>query len=156
MCISSKFQPEEKILRIVFHPQNFTDGGKPKSNIFRSRKGEDEVSVIRYDYTNPDFCKNYGKKIQNPPKTNFYGFALILVKEITKTGSEIIFTPRKKKKSRFYNPYHADIKIGYVCTKGEPLPAEYQYKVDEMKEKARLYKDGNPKSECWKGEKDLV
>jgi hypothetical protein len=157
MCLSSEFKPKEKILRIVFHPKNFRKDGKPKSNIFRSRTGEDEVSVIRFDFTNPDFCKQYGKKIQNPRvKQQFHGFALILVDEIHNADCDIVFTPRNDEGTKFYNPYHSDIKIGYVCNRGEELPAEYQFKVNEMKEKCRIYEDENPETDKWTGEKEMI
>lgn len=151
MAIPNKISLTEKILRIVFHPMNFTKTKRLKSNAFKSRYGEDELSVIRFDFCSANFCKKYGKEIQNPKgKRNFCGFALINAQEVIDCDAEIEFTPRKK------NPYHADIKIGYICEKGKQLPANYQYKVDEMTRKARYYEDPNPKSEKWEGESNIT
>ncbi|HBX51633.1 MAG: hypothetical protein A2W98_02315 [Bacteroidetes bacterium GWF2_33_38] len=151
MSIPKEISVAEKILRVVFHPMNFNSSMKLKSNSFKSKPGEDEVSVIRFDFCDANFCKKYGKEIQNPyNRRNFCGFALLNAKEVFECDAEIEFTPRKTS-----NPYHADIKIGFIAEQGKQLPAEFQFKVDEMTRKARFYEDQNPDSTKWEGKENI-
>ncbi len=127
----------EVIVRVIFYPQNVTKDRKTlKANAFRSPPEIDEVSVIRLNYSNEDFCKQHGKNIQNPENERaYFGLAKISCSDIRNAKADVVSSPLKN------NLAHADIKIGYVCQRGEQLPSEYRLKVDEMAKKAILYED---------------
>jgi hypothetical protein len=141
---------EEKIVRVLFHPHNFNNSGKIRSNVYRSPSGKDEVSVIRLDYCTANFCKSRGKKIQRPEeKKAYFGLAVLIADEIRSLNAEVVHTPEKE------NIYHADIKIGFVPQKNEELPSQFKFIVDELVRLARYYKDPNPEIDEWHGE-DLI
>lgn len=127
----------EVIVRVIFYPQNVTKDRKTlKANAFRSPSGIDEVSVIRLNHSNEDFCKQHGKNIQNPEQQRaYFGLAKISCSDIRDAKADVISSPLKN------NLAHADIKIGYICQKGEELPSEYRLKVDEMAKRAVLFED---------------
>lgn len=145
--IPDTYNSEEKIIRSIFSPINVSKNKKNlKSNAFKPPDGSDEISVIRLNYTTANFCKQYSKTIQNPQfNRNYFGLALLYVKEIIDCDLRLIFTPKPD------NVYHSDIKIDYTCRRGEQLPAEIQYKIDKLTKKARLFSDPKPDSEFWEG-----
>ena len=127
----------EIVVRVIFYPRNVTKDKKTlKANAFRSPSGIDEVSVIRLNYSNEDFCKQHGKNIQNPKdEREYFGLAKISCFNVRNIRADVVSTPLES------NLAHADIKIGYICQKGEELPSVYRLKVDEMAKKAILYED---------------
>ena len=141
----------EKIVRVLFYPKMVTKNKQSiKSNAYRTPAEKDEVSVMRQDYCSPTFCKQYGKEIQSPKnKRAYFGFGLLIAAIIRNVNADVVYSPKKN------NPYHADIKIGYIPKKGKEFPAEYKFKVDEMAKKSKLYIDPNPSSNEWE-EKDLI
>jgi hypothetical protein len=141
----------ERIVRVLFYPKMVTKDRKSiRSNAYRTPPEKDEVSVLRQDYCSATFCKEYGKKIQDPKnKKAYFGFGLLTAVKIRNVDADVVYSPKAD------NDYHADIKIGYIPKKGEQLPAEYKFKVDEMAKMAKLYIDPNPSSNEWEGE-DLI
>lgn len=140
----------ETIVRIIFSPINVRFSKDNKKyvlpNAFKSPAGLDEVSVIRLNYSNVEFCKNHGFQNQKPQdKRKYFGIATISAEQIKNASANIISTPKRK------NPAHADIKIGYTPIKGEPLPSEYKFKIDELARRSILYEDINPESQTWNG-----
>lgn len=140
----------EKIVRVLFHPSMVTkDKQRLRPNAYRPQAEKSGVSVMRQSYCTPTFCKQHGKKIQSPKNNRaYFGFGLLTAEKIRSFGADIAHTPDIKNN----NPYHADIEIGYILTKGEQLPAEYQLKVDRMVKAAKLYIDPSPHRNKWKGE----
>lgn len=145
--IPFEFEDSEKIVRSIFSPINISkDGTKLKANAFKSPTGIDEISVNRLFYTSLNFCKNISKEIQNPSgNRSYFGLALLYKEEIDQCNCDIYYTPNED------NAFHADIKIGYIPKRGEPLPSEFQFKVKELTAKSRLFKDTNPNSSNWDG-----
>lgn len=140
----------ETIVRIIFSPINVRISKDNKKyvlpNAFRSPAGLDEVSVIRLNHSNVEFCKIHGIQNQKPQdKRKYFGIATISAEQIKLALANIISTPKRK------NPAHADIKIGFTPLKGEPLPSEYKFKIDELARMSILYEDINPASETWDG-----
>lgn len=151
--IPNSFSDGEKIIRTIFSPKNLNKSGEILPNTYRTPALMDEVSVNRLDYTNETFCKKLGKKIQQPKfKKNYFGFGLHSVKLIKDTNSNIIYTPIFKPKE-FFNPFHSDIKIGYVAQKGKPLPSIFQKKTIDLANSAKLFEDFNPESDGWEGDR---
>ena len=141
----------ERIVRIIFSPINvkiLKDGSKQiLPNAFRSPAGIDEVSVIRLDYSTIDFCKKLGRANEKPTeKRRFFGLASIEAKQIRTVNADVISTPKRQ------NPAHADIKIGFIPKKGEPLPTEFRIKLDELVKRTTFYEDPNPESNVWEGQ----
>jgi hypothetical protein len=154
LTISASFDLGEKISRSIFSPINIKKDNSLRNNSFTTPAGIDEVSVNRLNYTSSHFIKKISKKISNPNEDrNYCGVAIIDVKEIHESESEIHYTPNKIElpSETIDNPFHSDIKIGFVKEFGKPLPVEFSYKVDLMVGKARFYLDDNPDSENWEG-----
>ncbi|MEX0813714.1 MAG: hypothetical protein WD048_15960 [Chitinophagales bacterium] len=134
----------EKIVRVLLFPTQFRKSDEIlKWQAFRTKAGEDEVSVIRLDYCDENFCKKHGKSIQDPNrKASYYGLGVLFASEIRDLEADVIYTPK-------HHDFHADIKVGYVPTKGEAIPPEIKYKMEEMASKARIYKDSSPDTDLW-------
>lgn len=135
----------ELIIRVILYPKMLTKKDKIRSVAFRSQSDKDEVSTIRLEYCSADFCKKHGKSIQNPEKDKSYiGLAALKAIEIRQIEADVVSSPE-------HFPVHSDIKIGYIAKKGEQLPAEYKYKVDQLASTARFYNDNNIESDRWEG-----
>jgi hypothetical protein len=148
--IPDSIDDNETIVRVIFSPINVRFAADNKKyvlpNAFRSPAGIDEVSVIRLNHTHINFCKSHGVLNQKPEnKRQYFGIATLSVRQIRSVPCDIISTPKKK------NPAHADIKIGFIPQKGEPLPAEFKFKIDELSRMSLLYEDENPTSKSWEG-----
>lgn len=153
--LPEKVDDVEKISRSIFSPINVNKSNQLKTNAFRSRKDEDEVSVNRLDYTTPNFCKAFSKKIEQPDNNrNYFGLAILSTEEIRNIDADVISSPVKEPKE-LINPFHADLTVGYIVKKGEEIPAEISYKVKKITQTARFYKDPNPTDLNWTGN-DLI
>lgn len=120
-----------------------------KWNCFRSKPNQDEVSVIRIEYCNEQFCKDWGKHIEQFDKKNhYYGLAALITKEIRDLECDLEFTP-----SESTHAYHADIVFGYVLKVGDSPPPEIKFKMEELARIARVYKDSRPAEKEWFEEK---
>jgi hypothetical protein len=143
------FDPEERIVRVLYFPKLVTKDGKSiKSSAFRSPGGMDEVSVMRLVYCTSHFCKQHGKKHEDPKDDRaYFGLSVIKVDEIKACNADVIYSPDLPD-----NPAHSDIIIGHIAEKGVQLPAEFSYKIGELAKKARLYKDPDTSTNTWNGE----
>lgn len=156
--IPNHFSDSEKITRTIFSPMNVKKDDTLRNNSFTTPAEKDEVSVNRLNYTTPNFIKRISKFISNPDKgRSYYGVGVIDVKEIYDSDSDIVYTPNEVTINdvTMENKFHSDIKIGFVKEVGNPLPMKYAYKVEQMVQKARFYKDFNPESDSWESG-DLV
>lgn len=146
--IPATFENTERMVRVLYFPKYVKKDEKSiRSNAFRTPAGIDEVSVIRLEYSSPDFCKSHGKNNEKPKEERtYFGLSVLKVDEIRSCGADIKFTPDLS-----YNPAHSDITIGYTPIKDVQLPAEFQFKVDELARKARLYKDPDVSQSTWIG-----
>ncbi len=146
------FDESEKIIRSIYSPINIhKTQGTLRPNAFRTPPDKDEVSVNRLDYTNPFFCKKISKENQIIGERNYFGFALLFKKQIDLANCKIEHTPINKPKEKS-NPFHSDIKIGYIPKKGEELPSEISKKISDLTKMARFYKDPNPSAMEWTGQ----
>ncbi len=156
--IPTEFSIEEKISRTIFSPMNVKKDDTLRNNSFTTPSDLDEVSVSRLDFTTPDLIKKIGKFISNPDSgRSYFGVAIIDVGQIYESDSQIVYSPTTMEinNKTMENIFHSDIKIGYVKQAGNPLPMKYAYKVEQMVQKARFYKDSDVNSDSWKGD-DLV
>lgn len=138
---------DETIVRVIFYPKHVTKDKKTlKANAFRSPSGIDEVSIVRLSYSTEDFCKHHGKNIQVPDDDRaYFGLATINCKQIRDLDADVVSSPLEN------NQAHGDIKIGYICQKGETLPSPYRFKVDEIAKASVLHEDKDPLAENWTG-----
>jgi len=158
VSIPTDIDDNEKIARSVFSPINLNKKGKLNANTYKSPAGIDEVSVNRLTYTTPNFCKKISKSIEQPQnRREYFGLAILDTSEIRKCKADILYSPiYLPTKSK--NIYHSDIKVGHIKEKvkngmqGEPLPAEIQYKIKQLTDNARFYKDPNPNDDNWTGD----
>jgi len=147
--IPNVINDREKIVNIVFSPLNFRANGELKGNAYKGKRGSDDLSVNRLDYTTLHFCKRQGLKLEEQSKIkdkNFFGIALLFALEIRKLA-KIISSPIKGFNG---NRAHAEIKTGFILKEGEVAPAEYNYIADELAKQSRIFKDENVKSKKWK------
>ncbi|MGO9930432.1 MAG: hypothetical protein ACLPV8_01240 [Steroidobacteraceae bacterium] len=148
---------DETIVRAAFYPQTLDRKGRKggtaftlRASIFKSKFGEDEVSVIRRNYTDNQFCKDKAKEIEllakckGESKKDFRGFAVITAKLIENSGSKII-------DSRSEYAGHAHISHGFVVERNEPARAEVNERLDALKKAAIFIADPFPDKWCWKG-----
>lgn len=143
---------EEKIIRSIFSPINVDKSNKLRANAFKSPPNIDEVSVNRLNHTTSDFCKRLSKKIENPENNRLYfGLALLIANVIRTLKAEVVSSPIEEPKEMF-NPYHADIKIGFAYRPGDQLPAEFNYKIQKLADSAIFHIDPNPSSSNWEGD----
>ncbi len=150
--IPTHFNKDEKIIRSIFSPINIHNSkGTLLPNSFRTPPEKDEVSVNRLDYTSVDFCKELAKKNEKAGDRYYFGFAVLLKNDIDEANSTIVYSPILAPKSDI-NPFHSDIKIGYIPQRGEPMPSEYSKKINDLTSKARFYVDPNPNLIGWFGE----
>ena len=152
--LPSEFADTEKIARSVFSPVNVTKSEKLRTNTFKSPANIDEVSINRLDYTNANHLKKLSKNIENPPRRSYFGFAMLLKSEIYNCNAELKYSPILEPKDKI-NPFHSDIKVGYIKEKGKEFPAEINYKIDKLITACRFYKDPNPSTDNWTG-KELL
>lgn len=142
--IPNTIDNSERIVRVLLSPRHIK-----KDiiiwNCFRTRANQDEVSVIRIEFCNEQFCKDWGKKIETEDQGNeYYGLAVLLAKEIREIGSSVVFTPSEES-----HPYHADIQFGYVLKPSETPPPHIKYMMEELATTSRKYKDSQPDNPLW-------
>ncbi len=152
--IPSEIEDSEKIIRAIYSPINLTRNLKNLNNgYFKPQAGRDDISVNRLDFTTPNFLKKLALNFENKEnRRNYFGFSLLNAIEIRESKFNIISSPLTEPVE---NPFHADIKIGHVVTKGKQLPSEISFQIKEMTSKARFYIDPDPAIEIWNGD-DLV
>lgn len=117
----------EKIVRAVIYPFHFDRRkNRLKKDLFKSKPGKDEVSVIRGTYKDASFCKAKGREVAAASDIGkCVGLAVLLAYQIRKTRSEV-------HDSRNEYCGHAHISHGVVAAPpNEPLPPDQQLALDE-------------------------
>lgn len=143
---------DEKLVRLIFSPFHLNKAKtKLTPNAFRPPPGRDEVSLLRLHFTNADFCRQQGKKMEADDKEKggmkeFAGFGLVLYAEILTAQADVKASPLPD------NPFHADLFFGCVFQRGEPLPAELNEKMKRLSDIARFYADPEKDAGTWKGQ----
>ncbi len=138
--ISPLIDDDERIVRVLFYPKHFKKE-QICSYAFRSPSAIDEVSVIRIDFCNENFCKSKGLSMQEEIN-HYYGLGVLSAKQIRSIDANVVYTP-------VHHEYHADIVVGHVFEKGVPAPPAIKFKIDELARMANVYKDSSPSSSDW-------
>lgn len=140
VSIPNHIDSSERIVRVLFYPKHFK-----KELIyhyaFRSPSNLDEVSVIRINFCDENFCKTQGLSMQED-KNPYYGLAVLSAQQIRSVDADVNYTPEHHK-------FHADIVVGHVFKTGDPAPPEIKYKIEELATMANVYKDSCPEKETW-------
>jgi hypothetical protein len=151
MCdIPIEIADQEKIVRAVMSGHLNKDGTRLKPRAFQSRRGADEVSVIRHSYKDSDFCKAKGREVAAQSGVQQYaGLAVLTAAQIKDAGSEV-------HDSREEYCGHAHISHGCVQPPpNEPLPArealELEKKLAKLRDSAAYYPDPSPEVVGWSG-----
>lgn len=125
MTVPFEVRDEERIIRAIYSSMNFKKN-EVKNNVLRSPKNKDEISVIRLEYCDIEFCRQRFKKAEAPEKNrSYWGFFMLFVHEVRSVGSDVISTQDSFKE-------HADIKHGYTEIEGQELPLEFRIKIDKL------------------------
>lgn len=146
--LPKSFFPTEKIVRVILSEHNINPRTKNlKPNFFKNRQG---LSCIRLDFTNPNFCKKWGKHISDDKDRKYYGFACTYSKYINIYDKfwHLKYTPILDKKTK--NPFHSDIfNKMYELENFESAAAEFNLLIEEIKEKWVINVDNFVNDEKW-------
>jgi hypothetical protein len=143
-----EIQDAEVIARGICSPYHVKNG-KLTPTAYRSPPDKDEVSTMRADWIGSDACKRRAKKLENEVEGKIYrGLAVLSAGQIRQSAATIV-------DSREVFEGHADIKLGIIARRGEPLPPE-QLKLLRDREKAlanlaNYYPDPDAASPNWSG-----
>jgi len=144
--------PEEKIVRIIFHPYHVKSNNNLKAGAFTPPLGSNEVSVHRLRLVDPNFCKKEGQRMAKEHNTKYssprkyVGLALIYVQTVLNAGLEVKKAPSKSSHG------HANILYKDKPVKGEPLPARMSKAIKKILKECKYYPDPDPDSDSWQGE----
>jgi hypothetical protein len=153
MCeIPPEIKDAEKIVRIILEDHLNDSGTAIKPRAFRSKT--DEVSVIRADYRDANFCKEKAKEREATAPSKYAGFAVLFVGSVRKVGSEV-------HDSREVYCGHAHISHNIPApAPNEPPPASQLKELDErtklLRDMAQFHKDPDPSASSWNGAAALV
>lgn len=179
MEIPLEIHEEESLGRIILHSLHYSESkNKIRPEAFIPSPNEiDEISVLRYMYTNANFCKRHGLKIaqiRNHPNNpcKFIGVAFLFNHEIntvsagsTEVSCQAIASPYDENNNRRTDPQvftedlglpmHADIKYSMVVEQDKPIrQLVKQHIVKKLCAIAqnRFFKDTEFISQDWVGE----
>lgn len=168
--IPNTIAENEVIVRNIFHPlfiKSRSKGGLKEQAFLPPHTSEDvfnktgkirnDVSVLRLEYTNADFCKNHALQI---PIKEYCGLAILKVKDCQEINSklndiqpykcEVISTPLVNL------PMHADIIYSNLTIvtyrlQDKTFPFQVRAIAKSLAQAAKYYPDPNPLVSDWKG-----
>jgi len=115
-----------------------------------------EISTLRTNYTNAQFCKKHGQNIASGRKP--IGFAVIqvgVIRALQPVVKEVKATPLIDRTPPL--PMHADIVYNFTPQEGQPIPGEIKAVFKKIaREHACLYQDPKPDSLDWQGPEPLI
>ncbi len=142
--IPSKIDDSEPIVRIIFNPYHVDKAKKKvKSAAFKPPPNIDQVSVIRHQYQDADFCRTQGKNMSTDDKT-YLGLAVLTCLQIKEAGSDIVDSPKQFRG-------HADIVHGYIPQRGVPTPPEIEMKLQALAKAVNYHPDPDLAASHWTG-----
>jgi hypothetical protein len=143
-----------------------------KESLFLPRisKGMLDVSTLRLEYTNADFCKNHSSSIHMGEGQEYKGLALIQVGFIRKSGIKQLVgkkidvkgTPLDEKQEVILEsiksyiddkglPMHADIIYEMKIIEGEPIPQDVKKLAKFFAKHSEVFLDPDTESQDWTG-----
>lgn len=155
----------ELMIRCIGHPFFYSiNDNRIKREAFLPKPDENEVSIIRHDYTNSNYCKCYCMELQFQ-NFQYCGIATFNAAVISSMGNcygiLILATPLNEKKEYIkYRPVytntlgvpmHAGIVFPNKIVKGTPC-TEYRKFASLMAKSVKYYGDPNPKLKKWEGD----
>lgn len=165
----------EVIVRGILTPLFASSKGKLSRNAFLPPRSISpnyryDVSVLRHNYCNADFCKTHIKQRVIIPNNTYIGLAIFcarVVKDVNEEANNMLktqetyvslkATPITKEDGKFdYDlPMHADIIYSLSYIKDEPLPQVLKLVSELILKKAKMCVDTKPEKDGWFGE-DLI
>lgn len=162
--------PDELLVRGILHPLFFSKN-KLQTNAFLPPPGEKDVSLLRHEYANSDYCKNHCKKLK-VGDNKYRGMATFLSKHIKEINdrvdsinAETKATPLDKDNNYITNtrvyistpglPAHASIIYENIyerpVVKGEPQTAHREF-ANQIKGIANYFEDTDVENSKWTGQ----
>lgn len=178
MEIPLDINEEESLGRIILHSFHYSESReKIRPEAFIPSPSEiDEISVLRYVYTNSDFCKQQGlfiaqrkNKPNNPCK--FIGVAFLFNKEVnavsdnaTNVSCQAIASPYDEKEVKRQDspvlitdaglPMHADLKYSVTVEQDKPISQLVKQHIAKKFceiAQSRFFKDDDLENPKWVG-----
>lgn len=116
--------PKEILVRSIKNPYHFDHKKNlPLPDAFTPPAGETTISLLRLDYTNPDFCKEYSYSLINPNAVRPESFAGLLIFTTTH-----IATACDDPSARALEEYEIDSSKPLADAFGTPMNNERPYK----------------------------
>jgi hypothetical protein len=142
---------DEVIVRGVCSPYHVDKNGRLTKGLYNPEPDSDELSVMRHDHMGSDACKARAKELEDVAKKKIYtGLAVFSANHVRTVGWDV-------KDSRSVYMGHADIKVGVVRTRGEPLPADKLHVFHAQRKKllnlTNYFPDPDPGVSDWTGAK---
>ncbi len=170
--IPDKIAETELIIRGVFTPLFYSQSKKKlKEGAFLPPPGKNDVSVLRHDFTNDNFCKNHCLGIAIKDNT-YCGLASFLAKHITELTKEhniegqvyLKITPleddlrtivEKRPILKTFKgvPMHADLYYTVVFQAGKPNTTYRRFAKDLAIKISNYFEYPYPAHKSWQGNK---
>ena len=149
MAIPPNISDGELIVRYVFSPRNVNQRKKLRPNTFTPPLNSDEVSVIRFEYSDATRCKQRAKDMSKEGR-QYVGLAAFTAGDVRSCELEIVASPIINHREIPDTPEHADIKVGEVRI-GEQMPAEIAKRISDLTDLAEYFEDLRVEEEEWQG-----
>lgn len=167
--IPENFNENELIIRGIFSPIFYsTRTRKLKEGAFMPPPSKRDVSVLRKNYADDNFCKNHCIKVKIP-KNNYCGLASFLARHIDELAKEyqledlvfLKFTPLDENYNLIETrpilittagvPMHADIYYNGEFVNGKPQTQFRQFAKKLANEISNYFDDPFPDAQNWNG-----
>lgn len=179
MEIPLDIDTEEALARIILHSYHYSESkNKIRPEAFTPSPDEvDEISVLRYRYTNSDFCKVRGLTIASRRNTlehpcKFIGLAFLFNKEVNEISSTLdeisckaIASPYDENDNLRTDspimstdsgiPMHADIKYSITVEQDKPINQLVKQHIAKnfcKLAQPRFFKDTDKETQTWVGD----
>lgn len=155
-----KIEDHEIIVRGILHPI-FVTKGKLKENAFLPppRLERKDVSTLRHNLTDTNFCKQHSKSLVIEGST-YKGFGVLISKSIAevnhenqctlKNGEQVTVSIKATPDIEKGLPMHADILYSHSLKEDEPNTIMRKM-AKQIVKKAQFLVDPNPQSSTWEG-----
>lgn len=143
--------PEERVVRIIFHPFHIQNNGKLKRGAFLPPHNSNEVSVQRLLLFSSNSCKREGQRMasehnkKQSKRKEYVGLGLLYVCSILESDVDIEKAPSKKSDG------HANILFKDKLIRHEPTPPQMIKAINRLLKRCKYYHDPDPNSTEWEG-----
>lgn len=158
--IPDEISDNEMIVRGIVHPLFYSKSkNKLDDKAFLPPPNRNDVSVLRHEYTNTNYCKNHIKENVKIKNSQYCGLAVIQAKYIKEVNiaNEILINGERLMVTIKATPMinlemHSDILYSHNVVDGEPNTLIRKL-ARAIREKAKYLHDPNPEEFEWNGER---